>query len=262
MSAPTKPAEREPHRLSEIFPRMTGEEIDVLAKDIQANGLKEPITMHEDKILDGNNRYKACLKIGYRFKEIDFRLFDPKVQGDALAFVVSANLHRRHLNETQRAGIAATLVTTQLGYNQYNRTSVTNKQAADMLGVSEATVKTAKKVAQKAAPEILEKLKKGELRLGAAKKLLDTPKEQQLAELNKQKAEAKAEAEARKKQSGTGSKQPKTNQAMKDVDAFKAKWEGFDQMQRRVFVSWFKDELATLLEDVRQEEAMRGAKAA
>jgi hypothetical protein len=55
------------HPLSELFPRMDKEELETLAEDIKANGLKEAIWLFEDKILDGNNRYSAGLKIGYRF---------------------------------------------------------------------------------------------------------------------------------------------------------------------------------------------------
>ena len=171
---------------------------DALVEDIKTNRLKEPIWLFEGRILDGNNRYRACLKISYQFKETDFRTFDPKA--DALAFVVSANLHRRHLNESQRAAIAARLVNTKLGYNQYNGATVTNEKAAKLLGVSEATVKTAKKVAEKAAPEIFEKVQKGELRLNAATQLLSKPKDQQAVELAKIEAEKKAKAEAAKAQ--------------------------------------------------------------
>jgi hypothetical protein len=182
MNTPTT-AELTAHPLSEIFPRMGADELDVLGADIKANGLKEAIWLFEDKILDGNNRYSAGLKIGYRLKETDLRQFDPKVQGDPLAFVVSQNLHRRHLTESQRATIAATLVTTKLGFNQYSRANVTNKQAAAMLGVSEAIVKMAKDVEKKATPEIKEQVKKGELRLGMANRVIKKSKDKQLAEL-------------------------------------------------------------------------------
>jgi ParB-like chromosome segregation protein Spo0J len=65
----TTKVERSPHPLSEIFPRMNAEELDRLAEDIKANGLKEAIWLFEDKILDGNNRYGAGLKIAYRFSK-------------------------------------------------------------------------------------------------------------------------------------------------------------------------------------------------
>jgi hypothetical protein len=88
------------HPLADIFPLMEGPEFDALVEDIKANGLRTGITLYEDKILDGRNRYKAALNAKLRLKEDDFRVFDPKVQGDPLAHVISANLHRRHLTES------------------------------------------------------------------------------------------------------------------------------------------------------------------
>jgi hypothetical protein len=271
MTSPAK--EYEPHPNSEIFSRfrMEGEELDALATDIKANGLKEAIWLFEDKILDGNNRYRAGLKVSYRFKDTDFRVFDPKVQGDPLKFVVSANLHRRHLTESQRATIAASLVTTKLGYNQYNNSNVTNADAAKLLAVSEATVKMAKDVAAKAAPQIKEMVQKGELRLSAANGLIKNKRNQQeqLAELERRKkqreeakAKAKAEAEAKAKNradaKAKGETVPKTNQAMTDLDEFKKKWKSFTPMQRRGFVETFEDELAEIIDHARQQRALIG----
>src|SRR5262245_26371549 len=221
------------HPLADIFPLMEGEEFAALVDDIKANGLREPITLYEDNILDGRNRYRAMVKakLHYGLKEENFRMY---TGSDPLGLVVSANLHRRHLTESQRALIAARIVTTKLGDNQFNKPGTTNKQAAAMLGVSEATVKTAKKVAESAAPEIKEKVLKGELRLGAAKEVIKKPKEEQVAELEKIKAEKQKEKEEKAKQktqstkgSNTKAKEAKANQAMKDVDDFKAKWQSF-----------------------------------
>ena len=265
MTTLTKPRDLTDHPLADIFPLMEGDEFAALVEDIKANGLREPITLYEDKILDGRNRYRAVVKaeLQYRLKEENFRHY---TSGDPLGFVVSANLHRRHLNESQRAAIAAKLVTTTFGSNQYNKATVGNKQAAIMLGVSEATVKMAKEVAKKAAPEISLLVQKGELRLGAAKQLLKVDKSQQVAALEKIKVEKQKEKQEKAKQrSGatkgnatTKAKASKANQAMKDVDDFKAKWLSFGNVQRRAFVMMLKDELATIPDEVRQEEAMIG----
>jgi hypothetical protein len=253
------------HSLAEIFPLMEGDEFDALVKDIEDNGLREPIWLYEDKILDGRNRYRAVVKakLQYKLKDENFRTY---TGSDPLGFVVSANLHRRHLTESQRALIAARIVTTKLGDNQFNKPGVTNKQAAVMLGVSAATVKTAKKVAESAAPEIKEKVLKGELRLNAAKDIIEKPKEEQVAELEKIKAEKQKEKEEKAKKTGAikgSTKASKANQAMKEVDDFCKKWKAFDNNQRRAFVDIFKVELAALLDAIQQQEAMiGGAKAA
>jgi len=52
------------HEIAGIFPLMEKEELEALTKDIAENGLQEPIILYEGKILDGRNRYLACLQAG------------------------------------------------------------------------------------------------------------------------------------------------------------------------------------------------------
>ena len=88
-------------------------EMDLLAQDIKANGLKYPITLCDGKILDGRNRYKACHIAGVDPEFIDYHGNNP------LQHVISLNLNRRHLNESQRAVVAERLATMNLGDNQH-----------------------------------------------------------------------------------------------------------------------------------------------
>jgi hypothetical protein len=267
MTAPPKPTSHElsSHSIADIFPLMEGPEFDALVEDIKVNGLREQITLYEDKILDGRNRYRAVVKAGRQFslKEENFR---PYTGNDPLGFVISANLHRRHLNESQRALIAGKVVTAKLGDNQHKK-GFTIEDAAKTFKVSEASVKTAKQVEEKAAPEIKEKVQKGELRLNAAKAIIEKPEKEQQAELDRIKQGREAAAKKRKEEKAKaagekGPKVPKPNQEMIDLDNFKKKWQAFNDMQRRGFVSTFKDELGTILAYVLQREAMIGAKAA
>jgi len=88
------------HELANIFPLVDGEEFQELVKDIKANGQREAITTYQGKILDGRNRYRACLEAGVEPTTKQY------VGNDPLSFVVSLNLHRRHLKSSQRAAIA------------------------------------------------------------------------------------------------------------------------------------------------------------
>ncbi len=90
------------HPVSEIFPLMQGEQYDQLVQNICDNGLLEPIWLHEDRIVDGRNRYRACLDAG-----VEPEMRDWSGEGSLIEFVVSLNLHRRHLTSSQKAAAAA-----------------------------------------------------------------------------------------------------------------------------------------------------------
>lgn len=81
------------HPYADAWPMLGAEELDELAADIKANGLREPVVLYGDKILDGRNRYAACRAVG--IEPIPATAFDGD-DDDALAFVQSVNNGRRH----------------------------------------------------------------------------------------------------------------------------------------------------------------------
>lgn len=76
----------------QLFPLIQGTEFSQLVSDIKTNGLHEPMWLYDGKIIDGRNRYRACFKAGVAPV---FRRWSG--EGSLVAFVVSLNLHRRHL---------------------------------------------------------------------------------------------------------------------------------------------------------------------
>jgi ParB-like chromosome segregation protein Spo0J len=93
------------HPLANVFPLLEGQEFDALVADIQASGLHEAIWLHQGQVLDGRNRYRACQALGRDCPIRDYPGNDP------LGFVLSMNLQRRHLDESQRAMVGARLAT-------------------------------------------------------------------------------------------------------------------------------------------------------
>jgi len=91
------------HPAAALLPMMLEPELAELARDIEERGQILPIIRHDGVILDGRNRLAACKLAGREpwFEEWDGR------GGTPTGFAVSANLPRRHLNETQRAVIGA-----------------------------------------------------------------------------------------------------------------------------------------------------------
>jgi len=99
------------HPLANIFPLMEGEEFEALVADIGANGQHEPIVLYEGKILDGRNRYRACLAANAEPRS----WADPEIYNDdiARAYVVSRNIRRRHLTAEQKRALLAKLIKAQ-----------------------------------------------------------------------------------------------------------------------------------------------------
>jgi hypothetical protein len=93
------------------------------------------------------------------------------------------------LNESQRAIIAADIANLEKGANQHTIEggSIDLPSAAKMLNVGEASVKRAKNVLTKAAPEIVEKVRQGKIRVSSvSKKVLVKPQNEQVKALEEE----------------------------------------------------------------------------
>src|SRR5690242_4166210 len=118
------------HPSAEMFPQMSGAELEELGRDIVANGLRHPIVLFCDRekrgprdraepselvVLDGRNRLNALEAVGIRIVddggylwpdvavegepvEIIWRSLGGSEEFDPYAYVISANVRRRHLN--------------------------------------------------------------------------------------------------------------------------------------------------------------------
>lgn len=192
----------EVHPAADLFPLMSDEEFSTLVADIRENGLREPVWLHKDgRILDGRNRYRACVEANVMPA---FRTWDG--EGSPVAFVLSLNLHRRHLTASQRA-VVALKVEEQLAEEarkrQGKRTDLRSdipeivpesstpaaearEQAGSLVGVSGRYVQDAKKVAA-AAPDLLPKVEAGAMTLPEAKKeIRQREKAEKVAEIRAQ----------------------------------------------------------------------------
>jgi len=166
------------HPIAEIFPLLEGPEFADLVADIAEYGQHEPIWLYEGLILDGRNRYRACVELGLKPETCEYQGDDPE------AYVISMNLHRRHLNESQRAMCAARMANMERGGDrksiQYNSDQTANWQfdrasAADTFKVNERSVNRAAKVLHEATPDVIEATDKGHLPVSAAAKIVTEP---------------------------------------------------------------------------------------
>jgi hypothetical protein len=161
------------HPLCTLFPRLQGLDFEALCQDILANGLREAIVLHEGMILDGGNRYRACMHVGV---EPEFREFGG---GNIVDYVLSTNLYRRHLTPGQQAAIVSSAqnwANAQPAHrpdkagNVAGLSTVASRSAQS--GASERTQRMADKVA-KADPGLAKKVAHGEVSLPKAVKQVE-----------------------------------------------------------------------------------------
>lgn len=93
-----------PHPAAQLFPMMSDLEIDELARDIKSHGQQSPVVTFQGTILDGRNRFEACRRAGIEPKLAEW--FPRGGSQSPTQWVLSENLHRRHLTVDQRALIA------------------------------------------------------------------------------------------------------------------------------------------------------------
>jgi ParB-like chromosome segregation protein Spo0J len=164
------------HPLADIFPLLEGQDFADLVADIKANGQREPITVFKGAILDGRNRYRACIEAGVKPLMGEYE----GNEASLIAFVVSANLRRRHLSDDQRAMVAAKLATYRRGDNQHSPIGGTSQaKAAKLLNVPKRKVERVAKVINTGAPELVAAVEQGEVSISAAAAVATLPVEKQ-----------------------------------------------------------------------------------
>jgi N6-adenosine-specific RNA methylase IME4 len=185
------------HEATSIFPLMKADEYAFLVADIRQHKQQEKIVLHPNgSILDGRNRYKACKQLGIEPK---YRTWDG--QGSPLEFVLSENLHRRHLSasekgclgvellppveadarERQRGGRGGKLLPPNL---EEARGESLDKVAA-LVHVSRGYVAEAKKLKEQ-YPDLYRKVRVGNMDLSQAKREIQANQQEQVIKANEQ----------------------------------------------------------------------------
>lgn len=131
------------HPLSAAFPDMPADEFAALVEDIRQNGLLQPVVTHDGMVLDGWHRYRASIEAGVEPS------FEPYDGPDPVSFVLSLNMHRRHLTGSQRAAAVVACHAWAKPGNQPKPEAAsglaTEADMAEEAGVSDRTIRHAKR---------------------------------------------------------------------------------------------------------------------
>ena len=173
------------HRAAELFPMMDAEALQALADDIREHGQREPVILFRGEVIDGRNRLRACELAGVepRFESRD------DIGDSPAAFVLSLNLLRRHLDESQRAmvgGRAKPLFEAEASARQRGgqggillsanlreatvaaQAGKASSHAAAQVSVSPRSVEHASKVLAHGAPALVAAVDRGEVAVSTA----------------------------------------------------------------------------------------------
>jgi len=166
------------HPLANIFPLIDGQAYKDLLADILAHGVHEPVWLYEGKILDGRNRYRAATAMRVECPVREY------TGDDATGFVLSLNLHRRHLSESQRAMVAAKLANIKNGGDRHSDQSanlqtdaISQPEAAAMLNVSTRSVAAASKVLHAATEAAVHAVEAGDVSINLATQFQALPEQ-------------------------------------------------------------------------------------
>lgn len=181
----------QPHPFAEFLPMIASKhELEALKEGIRKRGLLEPITILDGKILDGRNRHRAiCELVAY---DKDFN-YDEAVKFAHVPedftpeqYVITRNLHRRNLNESQRALFAGLMLLEfkeDKTLTKTERANLPKGTKADRFGkifnVSGSSVKSAQIVIKQGLPIVKEFVQKGVWRLSLARKIAELKPEDQ-----------------------------------------------------------------------------------
>jgi hypothetical protein len=191
------------HPAAELFPMMPPDQYEAFKEDVQKNGFQQDVVVYQGQILDGRNRYKAAIELDM-LDDLPIAEMDDDTQIDPFQWVISRNLHRRHLTESQRAMVASKLAKLQRGDNQHTKEDgpigpPSIEKAAEQLQVGKTSVKRAKSVQEHGSPELIAAVEQGEITVSKAATIAKTvPKERQLDEAKKPKPKPQKPKQATK----------------------------------------------------------------
>ena len=150
---------------------LTEDESNQLEQNILAQGrCRDTIKIWQNYIIDGHNRYAICQKHKIPYETQQIRLSSKK---DAEIWIANNQLGRRNLPKAKRIELAYVKSDLMQSIAKANNEPYhARKSIAKDAGVSEQTVQKYMKIAGSGAAELIERVKKGELKISTAHKTL------------------------------------------------------------------------------------------
>jgi transcriptional regulator with XRE-family HTH domain len=174
-----------------LIPPLSHEEYSQLEANLIENGIREAISIWIDTVIDGHNRYEIAQKHNIPYTTVSY---DFQSEADVIPWIIKNQFGRRNLTAYDRSVLALRLkpvIAEKAKENQGTRSDIpqksarssnepsdipqisarsmeTRKELAEIAGVSHDTISKVEKIEQSATPEILAKLKGGDISIHKA----------------------------------------------------------------------------------------------
>ena len=189
-----------------LIPPLSAEEHTQLTLNICKEGIREPLILWNNYIIDGHNRYEIAKQFNLEYKTINKEFEN---EDEVKEWMILNQFGRRNLSAYQRSVLALELedvFSIKAKENQGLRTDIsaklpkskpidTRKELSKVAQVGERTLGMVKKIQEKAPQEIKTKLSTGEISINAAYK--EIKKEEKKEELKEKKEEYEKRVETK-----------------------------------------------------------------
>jgi hypothetical protein len=142
-------------RFQRLLPPLSQSEFAKLEASIKHEGVRDPLVVWDDVIVDGHNRYSIAVENG--IDRIKIVKKDFVSEDEACLWIVQNQSARRNLAAGQLAMIAGELAALPKGSNQHTGNSVCSQsQVAERFEISVDTIQQAKQVRSGGVAELVE----------------------------------------------------------------------------------------------------------
>jgi phage N-6-adenine-methyltransferase len=163
-----------------LIPDLLPDEYQQLEQNLLADGIRDPLVLWENVIIDGHNRYNIAKKYGLSYKTVSLEFNN---ENDVKFWILNNQLGRRNLTDYDRARIALklkTIIAKKAKENQIVSGGAvpqksaepieTRKELAKIAGVSHDTINKVEHIESRAIPEIKEHIRAGNISINDAEK--------------------------------------------------------------------------------------------
>ena len=194
------------HEFKKLIPPLSVEEHTQLTLNICKEGIREPLILWNNYIIDGHNRYEIAKQFNLEYKTISKEF---ESEDEAKEWMILNQFGRRNLSAYQRSVLALELEDvfrikakenlskggkiSQEGLLISAKAVDTRKELSKVASVGKDTIAKVKKIQEKAPDEIKTKLSTGEISINAAYK--EIKKEEKKEERDKKIEEVKQKIE-------------------------------------------------------------------